>query len=277
MEIYNTVVRYDNPIDETINQINIGELLDNVIEKIDNKKIDNNTDDKEVIEIDEDSEKHSKDCIAIDIDPDKKHSECTICTESISDSSSDHESENFKCTTCSNRVHPICVYNYGIYHNLDDLNSVPCYGCEKGTLTPNNSIGKRLRSIVNKIRETSSHNTENSRIENNLHQHLLGDNSPTTNRREILERSGYFEEENSDNGDNNENDENSEDGENSYDSDDNQTTIETSYVSAHRHEIFIDSKMECCFSIIKIIFIFTCFTCCIFTIVAYFTFKDTAY
>ena len=38
MEIYNTVVRYDNPIDETINQINIEELVDNVIEKTSEKK-----------------------------------------------------------------------------------------------------------------------------------------------------------------------------------------------------------------------------------------------
>lgn len=266
MEIYNTVVRYDNPIDETINQINIEELVDNVIEKIDNKKIDNNTDDN--------FENYSKECIVTDIDNEKKHSECTICTESISDSSSDHESENFKCNTCSNRVHPICVYNYGIYHQLDDLNSVPCYVCEKGTLTPNNSIGKRLKSIANKIRQTSSHDTENSRIENNLHQHLLGNNSPTTNRREILERSGYFEEENSDNGDN---DENSENSENSYNSDNNETTIEISYTPEHENSVFIDSRLECCFSIIKIIFIFICFTCCIFTIVAYFTFKDSAY
>jgi len=268
MEIYNTIVRYDNPIDETINQINIEELVDNVIEKIDNKKIDN-TDNK--------SENHSKECIVIDIDNDKKHSECTICTESISDSSSEHESENFKCNTCSNRVHPICVYNYGIYHELDDLNSIPCYVCEKGTLTPNNSIGKKLRSIANKIRQTSSHNTENSRIENDLQQHLLGNNSSTTNRREILERSGYFEEEKSDNGDNNENDENSEDGENSYDSDSNETAMETNYVSHHREQIFINSRMQCCFSIIKIIFIFSCFTCSIFTIVAYFTFNNSTY
>ena len=276
MEIYNTVVQYDNTIDETINQINIGGLVDNVIEKIDNTKLNNNTDDKELLETDYKSKKHSKDCIAIDIELHKKHSECTICTESISDSSSDHESENFKCNTCSNRVHPICVYNYGIYHNLDDLNSIPCYVCEKGTLTPNNSIGKKLKSIANKIRQKSSNNTENLRIDNDLHQHLLSNNS-VTNRREILERSGYFEEEKSENSDNGDNDENSETSENSYNSDSNETTIDTSYVSHHREQIFIESRMDCCFSIIKIIFIFGCFTCCIFTVVAYFTFKGTAY
>ena len=83
-----------------------------------------------------------------------KNSECTICTESITDSSSDEESENFKCTTCSNHVHPICLYNYGIYHEVDDLNSIPCYVCEKGILRPNNSIGRRLQSIANGLRRT---------------------------------------------------------------------------------------------------------------------------
>ena len=83
-----------------------------------------------------------------------KNTECTICTESISDSGSEEESENFKCTTCSNYVHPLCLYNYGIYHEVKDLNSISCYVCEKGVLRPNNSTGRRLQMIADGIRRT---------------------------------------------------------------------------------------------------------------------------
>ena len=84
-----------------------------------------------------------------------KKSECTICTESISDSSSETEpeSENFKCSICNNHVHSICIYNYGVYHNLEDMNTVKCYVCEKGLLRPNNSFGRALQKVSNKIKQ----------------------------------------------------------------------------------------------------------------------------
>ena len=125
--------------------VNEGESIDDAND-VNNVNKDSEDEEQEMVQ--EDLQTHT--CTHIK----GKNSECTICTESITDSSSDEESENFKCTTCSNHVHPICLYNYGIYHEVDDLNSIPCYVCEKGTLRPNNSIGRRLQSIANGLRRT---------------------------------------------------------------------------------------------------------------------------
>ena len=96
MEVCNTIVINENNIDEAINTININRIVDDVVERI--ESISDNDNDNEHTD-------HSIDIITLDTKK-PKHSECTICTESVSDSSSEPESENFKCDVCSNLCSP---------------------------------------------------------------------------------------------------------------------------------------------------------------------------
>ena len=207
MEVCNIIINENNSnennIGQAIDTININRILDDVVEKIESSsEYQSSSEYKDESNIEEQDEEITEfscdhpecpDVVAIDINK-HKHSECTICTESVSDSSSEPESENFKCDVCSNHVHPICMYNYGIYHELSDLNSIPCYVCEKGTLRPNNSIGRKLRAIAERLRGTTTVNRGNTENENNLEERLLDVSSPRRVRREILERSGYLPE-----------------------------------------------------------------------------------
>ena len=206
MEVQNTIIVNQNDIDQAIHTININKIVDDVVEKIEsnseeetsNKPIYHTNNSASAVEIKECSSEDAECSDVIEINIKKpKHSECTICTESVSDSSSEPESENFKCDVCSNHVHPVCMYNYGIYHELSDLNSIPCYVCEKGILRPNNSIGRKLRAIADRLRGTRTSNRHYTGNDNNLQEHLLHVSSPRRIRREILEDSGYFQDEQS--------------------------------------------------------------------------------
>ena len=187
--LHNNIIQ--NSINEVITTVDIDNIVDNVVEKIESGYETSYQEKSQEIKESSSNEEETINIIEIPIKK-TKHSECTICTESVSDSSSEPESENYKCDTCSNHVHPTCMYNYGIYHNLTDLNSVPCYVCEKGILRPNNSIGRKIQAIAERLRGTLYNNTIVSENENNLEQHLLNVDSPRRIRREILERSGYF-------------------------------------------------------------------------------------
>ena len=212
MEVQNTIIVNQNDIDQAIHTININKIVDDVVEKIEsnseeetsNEPIYHTNNSASAVEIKECSSEDAECSDVIEINIKKpKHSECTICTESVSDSSSEPESENFKCDVCSNHVHPVCMYNYGIYHELSDLNSIPCYVCEKGILRPNNSIGRKLRAIADRLRGTRTSNRHYTGNDNNLEEHLLHVSSPRRIRREILENSGYFQDEQSNSYDSN--------------------------------------------------------------------------
>lgn len=191
MEVYNTVMIDENSdnlnivIDNSLNiqDINNSEIKDTTIKinKFVDKVIENVVDNI----IEKTSKTNKTDLMSFNIK--KKCSECTICTESISDSSSEPESENYKCTTCSNHVHPICIYNYGIYHEIRDLNSIPCYVCDKGTIRPNNSIGRKLQVIANELRRVPYRDEGN----NGLNERLLDISSPRRMRQNMIEHSEY--------------------------------------------------------------------------------------
>jgi len=237
--IQNIIQELVNEMIENIEYYNM-ETIEN--ETIENETIENNDDNTENID------EKENDIIAIDIK--KKCLECTICTDSISDSDSEPESENYKCNVCSNHVHSICLYNYGIYHELDDLNDVPCYVCEKGTLRPNNSIGRRLQAIADGLKRVPFNNRNDG-----IHERLLDEPSPRRLRREMLRNSGYIVDNSSDESNQNDNSTN--------DSSSNDSITEHSTESIVRR-IERENSEICCLLVKGV----TTYFCCVILIVA---------
>ena len=237
--IQNIIQELVNEMIENIEYYNM-ETIEN--ETIENETVENNDDNTENID------EKENDIIAIDIK--KKCLECTICTDSISDSDSEPESENYKCNICSNHVHPICLYNYGIYHELDDLNDVPCYVCEKGTLRPNNSIGRRLQAIADGLKRVPFNNRNDG-----IHERLLDEPSPRRLRREMLRNSGYIVDNSSDESNQNDNSTN--------DSSSNDSITEHSTESIVRR-IERENSEFCCLLVKGI----TTYFCCVILIVS---------
>ena len=160
-------------------------------------------------------------------------------------------------------VHPICMYNYGIYHELSDLNAVPCYVCENGMLRPNNSIGRKLRAIAERLRGSTTvniRNTENEN-ENNLEERLLDVNSPRRIRREILENSGYFQGDSSSSNDSDDSDNYSDN--NSEIQEINRNRIRNQTQTTHQQQVnnyystAIYNNLYCCLVIIRGICVFS--------------------
>ena len=250
----------DNYIQNIIQEL-LNEMIENIeyynMETIENETIENETVENETVENEtieningniESIDEKENDIIAIDIK--KKCLECTICTDSISDSDSEPESENYKCNICSNHVHPICLYNYGIYHELDDLNDVPCYVCEKGTLRPNNSIGRRLQAIADGLKRVPFNNRNDG-----IHERLLDEPSPRRLRREMLRNSGYIVDNSSDESNHNDN--------SSNDSSSNDSITEHSTESIVRR-IERENSEFCCLLVKGI----TTYFCCVILIVS---------